>query len=514
MGRAATQPTVIETWAYCRYSSAKQNDYSIEQQQEACAALSRRNGLPVPSPARVYADRARSAKSLRGREALAQLLRDAAVATPGVRRVLLVWSVDRLGRNLFDAIGVAGQLHRELGFRILSEDERLDSEDEDFRSELARAAEHADRFLMKLRRNTVRGLKDAAARGAYLGKPPIGFKRENKKLVIDPGMMRWVAYAFEQTRKLRGHVAEVMRRLREQPTGRPWPHKRVVTKLLRNERYVTAGVVSREVFDDVQRFMTERGQLFNRTSDGRLRGGAGKGSSVVLGLFKCADCGGPITVVRRDKTDRRLGCRRHNGEGDCSMSVTVRESVLLQRLLDEINQRVLDPEALDDITARVNAHAQAARASQAADLQSLDDQIADREQRAARLVRALETGEDMPEVATRLRELRAEAAAIKERRASVAAPPEVTILSSAVAAYMPRLAELLAGGGAETAAALRDLVRDGVMGRQGRGCAVFTFKFAPFDSLVSMSAAGPRRSSRATPSPASSCWRSTSWAAW
>ena len=51
-----------------------------------------------------------------------------------------------------------------------------------------------------------------------LGKTPIGFKREDKKLVPDPSMMKWVRWAFDETHKLKGHVAEVMRRLRAQST--------------------------------------------------------------------------------------------------------------------------------------------------------------------------------------------------------------------------------------------------------------------------------------------------------
>jgi DNA invertase Pin-like site-specific DNA recombinase len=502
MRMVAARIAAAETWVYARYSSSKQSDLSIEQQAEACTALAKRYGLPSPKAARIYSDRARSAKSLKGREALAQLLRDAEAAkasNPGVQRVLLLWSVDRLGRNLFDAIGVAGRLHRELGLRILSEDEHLDSEDEDFRSELARAAEHADRFLVKLSKNTARGLASARSRGHFLGKTPIGFKRENKKLVPDPSMMKWVQWAFDETHKLKGHVAEVMRRLRAQPTGRKWPHKRVLTKLLRNPRYVEAGGVSREVFDAVQKFMGQRGQLFNREADGRLRGGAGRGSSVVLGLFRCAECGGPITTVKRDNTDRRVGCRRHNGEGSCSNGVTVRERVLLQRLVEEINRRVLAPDVLDDVKARVSAQMQAAASTQADDLRAIDDQIRDREGRMARLVRALET-EDMPEVAARLKELRAEVAALQEQRAGVAEPPKVHVLTSAVAKHMERLAELLAEGGAEAATVLHDLILGGQMASGGRGSSTFTFKFAPFDSLVTLSAAGPYRTSWRRPS--------------
>jgi len=63
----------------------------------------------------------------------------------------------------------------------------------------------------------------------------------------------------------------------------------------------------------------------------------------------------------------------------------------------------------------------------------------------------------VPEVAARLKELRAEVAALREQRAGVAEPPKVTVLTSAVAKHMKRLAELLAEGGAETATVLRDL---------------------------------------------------------
>jgi DNA invertase Pin-like site-specific DNA recombinase len=493
-------PRRVETWTYLRYSSSKQNDLSVEQQLTAVGELCTREGFPEPLEGRRYADRAKSAKSLKGREALARLIRDAetaAVSDPGVQRILLLWNIDRLGRNLFDAIGVAGRLSRDLGFRIATISDELDSDSDDFRSALARSAEHADTFLVRLGKNTKRGLADARRKGHDLGKCPIGFKREasTKTFVPDHAALKWVAYAFSQAHALRGHVSEVIRRLRQQPTGHAWSHKRTLTRMLRNRRYIDTGAVSQVVFDAVQKFIDNRGSRFNRDPKGRLRGGAGTGHSALIGLFRCT-CGAPVVTTKRDLLDRRLGCRRHGSENDCANSVTVRESVLLKALLDEVRERVLDPAAIDMLTQAVTAKVEAAAASAGAEAWLIDDLLADRTQRIRNLVSKAEATEvPMPELQARLQELRAELAELQASRAAVVEPATVTVLRTAVTAYLPRLAGLLAGRGPETAAVLRELISGGLMTSEGRGKARFDFTLAPLGGLVSVSPSGLSRTS-------------------
>src|SRR5688500_9431335 len=128
--RVVSRNRKCEVWFYGRYSSDQQHDRSIEQQLAESTKLCAPNTLPPPASDRRYGDRAKSGKSLRGREELARLLREAAQDDRGLHRVLVLEDLDRLGRNFFDSIAVADRLVRKLGFRILTCG-GLDSEDAD-----------------------------------------------------------------------------------------------------------------------------------------------------------------------------------------------------------------------------------------------------------------------------------------------------------------------------------------------------------------------------------------------
>ena len=119
----------VEVWFYGRFSTDLQRDSSIEQQHEVAVRICRENGLPPPAKHRRYEDRAISGKSMKGRDELVRLLRDASTPSDGVQRVLVLEDLDRFSRNFFDSIEMAKRLVVQLKFRILTEG--LDSEDDD-----------------------------------------------------------------------------------------------------------------------------------------------------------------------------------------------------------------------------------------------------------------------------------------------------------------------------------------------------------------------------------------------
>lgn len=81
---------------YARYSSANQNDASIEQQVDAAREFARANGYQVVA---VYADRAISGTTDR-RPQFQQMLSDSA---QGKWSVLICWKTDRFARNRYDS---------------------------------------------------------------------------------------------------------------------------------------------------------------------------------------------------------------------------------------------------------------------------------------------------------------------------------------------------------------------------------------------------------------------------
>ena len=109
----------VEVWCYARYSTDKQNDTSIEDQIAENTDFARGLGLPAPSPARKYSDAGKSGR--RVNPDLARLLRDAATDTRPVRRVLVLWNINRLARNFFLSANKTWELWQTYGFRILTD---------------------------------------------------------------------------------------------------------------------------------------------------------------------------------------------------------------------------------------------------------------------------------------------------------------------------------------------------------------------------------------------------------
>ncbi|HTB59367.1 MAG TPA: hypothetical protein VLC06_15945, partial [Polyangia bacterium] len=149
------------------------------------------------------------------------------------------------------------------------------------------------------------------------------------------------------------------------------------------------------------------------------------------------------------------------------------------------------------------------------DGRNLAAEIADRERRIGRLVRRMEESDEaMPELEERLRELRAEVKALRAREGDVSRPISKDALKASIRDYLPRVSEMLAGNPDELRAVLPDLVKDGVMFSEGRGKSRFVMNLVPLGALATLAPSGALPSSKATPSPASSSWRSTSWEGW
>jgi site-specific DNA recombinase len=177
------QPTEerVEVLFYGRYSTDKQSEASIEDQLRECRRTCERLGLPAPSM--LFEDRAKSGKSTTGRAGLERLLATAATPTPGVRRILVVEAIDRLGRNLFDGMDTVRRLHRDAGIRIVTADGR-DSDNSVFKMALMADTMAADLYLDNLKLHTRRGLEGRVlSAGVWIGRSPAGYRIE--KTTVD-----------------------------------------------------------------------------------------------------------------------------------------------------------------------------------------------------------------------------------------------------------------------------------------------------------------------------------------
>jgi DNA invertase Pin-like site-specific DNA recombinase len=223
-----------KTAIYARYSShAQDGGTSIEVQVEACGRELR------PGQRREYVDRARTGRSMAGRESLLRLLDDAEAGQ--IDRVL-VYKYDRLGRNLAETSAVIAQLE-DCGVEVVSLTEGKDA--------LARGmhlviSEHYSRVLAERTRD---GLIKRFEQKAWTGgPPPYGYRIVEddglKRLQIDETEAEVIRSIFADYLAGRG-LKEIARRLHERdvPTrrGGPWTFSSV-RSIIRNEVY--AGRVS------------------------------------------------------------------------------------------------------------------------------------------------------------------------------------------------------------------------------------------------------------------------------
>ena len=81
---------------YCRFSSDKQSDHSIEGQMRECKAFAEKNGMTIVGN---YIDRALSAKS-DARPEFQKMIKDSAKR---LFDVVIVWKLDRFSRDRFDS---------------------------------------------------------------------------------------------------------------------------------------------------------------------------------------------------------------------------------------------------------------------------------------------------------------------------------------------------------------------------------------------------------------------------
>jgi site-specific DNA recombinase len=350
-----------KTAIYARYSShAQDGGTSIEVQLDAC-----RRDLQ-PKTYREYVDRARTGRSMAGREALLRLLADAEAGQ--IERVL-VYKFDRLGRNLAESSAIIAQLE-DGGVEVVSVTEGKDA--------LARGmhlviSEHYSRVLSE---RTKDGLVKRFEQKAWTGgPPPYGYRIETTadglhRLTVneeEAAVVRWLFQVY--TSESIGLKALAQRLAKRRiPTRRcpTWTHTSV-RRILTNEIAVGRVVYNRRRFKlnkrtgrrvpvwrdesehivqheerlriiDDETFAEAQSRLAlharPRRDIGQLLAPAYR---PFTGMIFCEECGS-VCYQRTSKNHKgeyryySCGCRQRNGPGACDNRASVREDLLMERI--------------------------------------------------------------------------------------------------------------------------------------------------------------------------------------
>ena len=180
---------MINVVIYARYSSSNQREESIEGQVRICKEYAERNGFVVIHE---YIDRAISGKTA-DRPQFLQMIDD---SKRGDFVYVLVYKLDRFSRNRYDNATYKYRLGQS-GVRVLSAMETISEGPEGMILEAVLEAS-AEYYSAELAQKVLRGQMENYKHGIPSGgQLPIGYKREDKKVVVDGADAAVVKRIFE-----------------------------------------------------------------------------------------------------------------------------------------------------------------------------------------------------------------------------------------------------------------------------------------------------------------------------
>ena len=400
---------------YARVSSDRQDvDLSVSAQLRALKDYARANGYSV---AREYIDEAESGR-VADRPQFREMIEEGSQPQSPFE-VILVWKFSRFTRKREHAVAFKSMLRRK-GVRVVSITEHAD--DSPTGKLMEAIIESVDEFYSEnLAQDVVRGMREAASRGFFLGsKAPFGYTRvkvsdgvkERPTLEVDPATAPVVREIFEKS--LRGSgLKEICKELNDRGVtnrGKRW-YKGTLHYVLRNEAYTGAAVwgrtskgekaqdpvrvegawpalVSRELFDEVQQAMRDRAP--------KVRRPARVGSRFLLsGLLKCGVCGRPYSAQGAKSGQFAYyicGTLFREGAGTCSARY-LNAPRLEAFVVEKIRERILTEETIVELVTLVAEEIDAMAGELSGRLEVIEAELSDVGKRLERLYEALEMSE-------------------------------------------------------------------------------------------------------------------------
>lgn len=176
---------------YMRYSSDRQTEQSIEGQNRVCMEFCKQQGYNVVGK---YIDRATSAFKDTGKRAEFQkMIKD---SDKGLWQGVVVYKLDRFARNRYDSATFKARLKKN-GVKVISATENISDNPEGVILEAVLEG-MAEFYSKELSQKITRGMRESAYKCHSIGGHiPLGYKIEDKKLVIDEPSAQIVREAFD-----------------------------------------------------------------------------------------------------------------------------------------------------------------------------------------------------------------------------------------------------------------------------------------------------------------------------
>ena len=354
---------------YARFSSDMQREESIDAQVRACKYYAQKENIEV---VKVYADRAKSGKRVKGRQEFLDMIED---STKNFFDVVLVHKLNRFGRDGLDTLQYKKQLEQN-NVALVSVTEKLDNSPEG-RLMLMVIAGLNEFYSANLSCEVMKGLRENAYNGKHTGGiPPLGYDLDptTKTLIINEWEAQAVRLIFDRYVNGAGYtkiIDELNAKGYKTKRGSNFG-KNSLYEILRNEKYVGSMIYNRSVSqsasgtfnrhqykDDSDIIRVENAlpiiiekDVFDRTQvkmhERKFTRGRYRAKEVYLlsGKVVCGECGSAYTGISRvERPDHpqyvSYRCSKRNGSVKCK-NPEIKREILESFILHKLATYVFD----------------------------------------------------------------------------------------------------------------------------------------------------------------------------
>lgn len=385
---------------YARYSDGpQQTEQSIEGQVRDCEEYAKAHGIRI---AAIYADRHISGRSTAGRTEFLRMLED---AKRGAFECVIVWKIDRFGRNRQD-IALAKMQLKKAGVTLKYAVESVPDGPEGIilESVLEGLAEY---YSADLSQKVRRGIRENISKGISFGMIPLGYKLDAERhIIVDEEKAELVREMFRMhidgatKKQISAMLAEngVLSR-----NGTPYSTN-AIFRMLRNRRYIGEWSLQRDL-SRVEAILDV--QTYNLAQEcHKAHRGHPSVDYLLSGIAYC-ECGEPLVG---DMSTGKLGgkyhyymCRSARKKKGCGHG-----RIDQWRLEEAVIRATVEDMLTDDVIEKICKGIMEYQAELFDPLDSYTEQLRSVRDRKENIVKAIENGVDARTLAERLKALEAE----------------------------------------------------------------------------------------------------------
>ena len=402
---------------YMRYSSDRQTEQSIEGQNRVCTAFCEQQGYEIVDR---YIDRATSAfKDTDKRTEFQRMIRD---SEKQLWEGIVVYKLDRFARNRYDSATYKARLKKN-GVRVISATENISDNPEGVILEAVLEG-MAEFYSKELSQKITRGMFESANKCHSIGGHiPLGYKIENKKLVIDEAGAAIVREAFDlyANGATVAEICETFNTKGYRTAKNAEFNKNSFRSMFKNERYIgiykykdlrieggVPAIVDKDTFAIVQKKLSKNAEAPSR--------GKAKIDYLLSQKLFCGHCGSLMTgesgTGKGGTTYFYYTCGKRKREHTCDKKPLKKD--FIERAVVEDALTLLTPETIDEL-ADIAVNESIREMEENSIIPALKDQLHDTERSINNLVKMVEKGVESDTIADRLKELEKEKRAIEKR---------------------------------------------------------------------------------------------------